>query len=170
MEQIGTNMKQFQLWKANDKLSTLFTLIDDEDFDFLTNHNWYSADNGRGKLYAYTMIEGKRMYIHNLLLPPPTKLLTVDHKNHNTLDNQRINLRLATDAQQSANRNKRSDNISGYKGVYWKSTRNCWIAQIGCKGIRRHLGEFATKEKAALAYNKAALDLFGEFALLNEVL
>jgi hypothetical protein len=56
-----------------------------------------------------------------------------------------------------------------YKGVHWKKDKQKWAAEIK-KNYRKHrLGYFDIEEDAACAYNEAALELFGEFARLNEL-
>jgi hypothetical protein len=66
-------------------------------------------------------------------------------------------------------------NTSGAKGVYkyisnkWKNC-NKWKAQISFQGKKKALGYFDTKEEAQAAHDKAASELFGDFALTNEKL
>ncbi len=97
-----------------------------------------------------------------------------DHKNGDTLDNRRSNLRI-TDMEGNA-RNKLSPNqLAGrFKGIYWSRASEKWVAQIRagekCEGGRRkrlNLGHFAEAEDAARAYDAAAWEHFGEFAKLN---
>lgn len=78
----------------------------------------------------------------------------LDHINRVKSDNRLCNLREATPAQNSANRGTRSDNKSGFKGVYW--SRSGWVAVIGRNGTRRFLGRHPTAEAAAAAYMEAA--------------
>jgi len=85
----------------------------------------------------------------------------IDHIDRNPSNNKKENLRLATRAQNCVN--KLTTSISGYRGVY-KNHINRWVARI--KG--KHLGSFVTKEEAALAFDKAAAELYGEFASLNQ--
>ena len=87
----------------------------------------------------------------------------VDHINHDSLDNRRCNLRVATIRQNAQNMRVRSDNTSGYKGVY-KHSKGGFVAQIWVKSEHRYLGYFATPELAHEAYCKAAEQYFGEFA------
>ena len=98
----------------------------------------------------------------------------VDHRDGNTLDNRRENLRVATAAQNVRNaRKKRSATTSRYKGVFFtrgrkgRSLSKPWQAQIRRGGKNRYLGCFETAEAAALAYDTAARETFGEFACLN---
>jgi hypothetical protein len=92
---------------------------------------------------------------------------TVDHINRDTLNNQLSNLRLATDSQQAQNRRLRSDNTSGYRGVGWNKGARKWRARITVDGKVIFIGDFADKEEAARAYDAAAIEHFGEFAVLN---
>jgi hypothetical protein len=93
----------------------------------------------------------------------------VDHINLNTLDNRKCNLRLASHQENIWNRAKTSRNTVGYKGVYRCSGSRRFRAMIQKNGNLRHLGCFDTREEAAIAYNHAAIEAFGEFANLNAV-
>lgn len=89
-----------------------------------------------------------------------------DHENCNTLDNRRRNLRIATNSQNGANRERLSNNTSGYKGVSWDKRRRKWHAYIYFNKKQIHLGFFDTAEQAYEAYCAAAIRLHGEFARL----
>jgi hypothetical protein len=91
--------------------------------------------------------------------------LLVDHKNHDTLDNRRCNLRICTRSQNQANALKRPN--SRFKGL--KRAGKKWKAEIQCDKRTYSLGTFDNEIQAALAYNKKAMELFGEFACLNKV-
>lgn len=91
----------------------------------------------------------------------------VDHINNNGLDNRRSNLRLSTIAQNQHNAKISSANSSGYKGVSFDRKDRKWAANItkNCKLLS--LGRFTSIVDAALAYDKAAVRLRGEFAKTN---
>lgn len=95
----------------------------------------------------------------------------VDHINMDTLDNRRANLRIANRTQQRANQQKRRDAVmSCFKGVYkmpklrsGQSRKKPWQVRCG----RHHIGYYATEIEAAVAYDRAARTVFGEFARTN---
>ena len=90
-----------------------------------------------------------------------------EHKNRSTLDNRRLNLRVASRSQNLANRPPQKNSTSGYKGVFWHK-RDCkWHVHIQKDRKNRHLGCFTDKIEAAMVYDAAARELFGEFAWLN---
>jgi hypothetical protein len=109
------------------------------------------------------------VYMHRLVIGagPGDK---VDHVNRDGLDNRRINLRLATSSQNSANRiadRRRNGTSSAYKGVSWDKSRQRWTTYITVDGHHRHLGRYATELEAAAAYDAAAEEAWGDFARLN---
>jgi len=92
----------------------------------------------------------------------------VHHKNHDPLDNRRENLTLCTNAENNRHRYRQSNNTSGYKGVS-QHVSGLWKAYIKLNGKQHTEGYHKTKEGAARAYNRMAIEHYGEFALLNEV-
>lgn len=145
----------------------LVALVDDGDYERVTSvGKWYANPSDR-TFYARKNFwrDGRCVSVrmHTLI----TGLRLVDHANGNGLDNQRTNLRAATSSQNSMNRQLRSDNTSGFKGVTMHSQSGRWRAQINRAGEKYLLGAFDTPEDAARAYDLAARQLFGEFARLN---
>lgn len=120
--------------------------------------------------YVTVRINKKIISLHRIIINAPDGML-VDHANRNSLDNRKCNLRLATRSQNMGNRISRIG-ASKYKGVHWRPSMSKWRAQItaGAKGDKQlKLGNFDTEDEAALAYNAAALEKWGEYAFLNEV-
>ena len=108
-----------------------------------------------------------------LIIDCPNYLIP-DHKDLNSLNNQRENLRACTHSQNLQNRNKpcNRNSTSQYKGVYWRKDRNRWRADITLRDIfdqryTKYLGCSKIEKEAALLYDEAASEEFGEFARLN---
>lgn len=93
----------------------------------------------------------------------------LDHINGDRMDNRMCNLRAATVAENSRNGAIRASNTSGRKGVTWNRHTKRWQAQIGYAYGKRHLGYFSSLEAAAEAYDRAALELHGDFAKTNAI-
>lgn len=150
--------------------------MDDEDFALLSQWKWQAWQSHSGNWYATrTDTSGERpkgVRMHRFLLSAPIGVL-VDHRNGESLDNRRSNLRLVTNAQNCQNRRHRASSIkrlSKFKGVTRKhgSERvKVWQARIYAENVMHHLGFFASEEEAARAYDAAAVRLHGEFACLN---
>lgn len=136
-----------------------FAKVDNEDFDRFKDINWHVSTRN----YVYNKKVG---LIHRLILNPPDNT-SVDHINNNPLDNRKQNLRICTQHQNTMNQSPQKGSSSKYKGVYRVTERRKWKAQIVCDGVHNSLGSFKTEQEAAKAYDKKALELFGEFAYLN---
>ena len=135
--------------------------LDRGDWHKARDYVWMLHEHG----YCWGYVDNRLVLIHRWLMGEPPGL-DVDHRNHDKLDNRRANLRVCTRADNMKNRRLRSDSVSGYKGV-GGSPKGRWVAKITSDGRRLHLGTFDTAEEAARAYDGAARELHGEFALLN---
>ncbi len=148
-------MKQIPLTRGK------FAIVDDEDFEFLNQWKWhYSVDIKKGNGRAANR---DRKYMHRILLNPPDKQM-IDHKNGNSLDNRRQNLRFCTVSQNMMNSKPPKNSKSGIKGVSWHDRSKKWLTKIKYNGKFIHIGLFDNKEIAGEFYKAASLDLFGEFA------
>ncbi len=153
-------MKKIQLTQGK------FALVDDSDFDFLNQWKWQFGAKGYATRLEGKRVNGsrKRVFMHKLILSEAgTK---TDHRNRNSLDNRRENLRIATHSENRRNAVARKGS-SKYKGV--TATKGKYLARIYGNGIRYNLGHFESEKTAALIYNMHAKALFGEFALLNKI-
>jgi hypothetical protein len=140
-------------------------LVSDEDYERAAQHKWCASKTRKGWV-ARARVNGSMIELHRFILNAP-KRSEVDHENHNGLDCQRHNIRLATRRQNAMNRRGRGK--SRFRGVDFDSKWNKWRACICPHRKNRFLGYFQTEEQAALAYNDAARECYGEFACLNDV-
>ena len=146
------------------------TTIDDVDADRAV-FNWHAHREGK-TFYAIRMArkpDGSRIAVrlHQEIAERMGIVGSPDHIDRNGLNNCRSNLRPDPKRRNNANQGIRSDNTSGYKGVTWHKRGGKWQAQIQVNGKRRHLGLFVDEIEAAKAYDRAALEAFGEFAVPN---
>lgn len=159
-------MKQIKLTQGQ------FALVDDTDYDWLSQWKWYAA-NWRGHFYAIRKSfseDGKQYSIYmsrQILGLEKGDLRQADHQNHNTLNNRRANLRICTHRENMRNRKSARNSSSHFKGVCWCKKEKKWQAQMGVNGTSKYLGQFNNSKSAALAYDRAAANEFGEFACLN---
>jgi hypothetical protein len=91
----------------------------------------------------------------------------IDHIDGDRTNNRPSNLRLATKSQNLANGSAYKSTATGFRGVSYRASHRKFCAQIQVKNQKRHIGYFDTPEKAAIAYDNAASELFGEFARPN---
>lgn len=147
----------------------MVALVDDEDFDTLSKWKWCAHYHKSGNVwYAERGENGKTVMMHRQLMANPHGML-VDHKDRNTLNNQKSNLRIATRSQNNANRKASKNNrTSKYLGVAFERDRRKWTARIRKDGVGYRVGHFSTEIEAAMAYNEAAIKMHGEFANLNK--
>src|ERR1700733_1474331 len=151
------------------------TRIDDEKYEIVSQYRWYVRETLREPVrrntgpYAFTMVGSKQagtrtsILMHCLIMGATG----IDHIDHDGLNNQRYNLRSATERQNNRNQRSRFGFTSEYKGVYWSRQKLRWHALITVNGDSRHLGFYVSEMEAALAYDDAALKWFGEFACPN---
>ena len=87
----------------------------------------------------------------------------VDHIDRNKKNNNLLNLRFCSNAENQNNIGIKGNNTSGFKGVTLKKQTRKWIAQITINGKRKQLGSFDTKEEAYGAYKEASKKYHGEY-------
>lgn len=145
------------------KLGSLIVLADASDFELLAPHRWY-ADKTRTLTYIKSSTGGR---LSRLIMNCPKGML-VDHCNRNTLDNRRTNLRVCTNAENTANRiGKRTS----FRGIHVETRGKVLKYRAQLKTNKKvHFSKvFLTEIEAAKAYNDLALKFFGEYALLNQL-
>ena len=147
-------------------------MVDDE-FAWLANYSWHVSGSGYAIHYVNKQDEQfwqqpvkTAIHMHRIIagLKRGDKRV-VDHINHSKLDNRAENLRICTSAENLRNQTSKKR----YKGVFQLTgkRKKKWQSIIIFNRERHYLGTFATEAEAAMAYNEAATELFGEFACLN---
>lgn len=147
----------------------LVAKVDDDDFVKLSNFTWYASKNRKYYARRHQMINGKKskVYMHREIMEVTEPELFVDHIDGDGLNNTRANLRVASHSENLANVPKRNGTSSKFRGVNYKKSTGKWQVQIQHNNKLYWVGSFDSEIEAAKAYDKKAVELFGEFAQLN---
>lgn len=143
--------------------------VSPEDYPEVIKHSWALAC---GKYAIASFDSGRRrVYLHRFILGVTDPKIQVDHRDGDTLNCCRYNLRKVSQSQNSCNQRKRQKTSSRYKGVryFQRNKTNPWMASIKVNYRSIHLGYFPTEELAAKAYNAASKKYHGKFGHLNQV-
>lgn len=150
-------------------------LIDKEDYPRVKHFRWTLSGVTKKNRTRYLRThphrvgpsEGWVLILHHLILSFPEGK-QIDHINRNGLDNRKSNLREATHLENARNKVYERKANSGFLGVVPnKSKKRPWKVYISHFKQSIYLGSYETKEEAALAYDRKAIELRGEFAVLN---
>lgn len=146
---IGDRMKRIPLTKGQ------FAIVDDEDFDWLSQHKWYATWNKYTKSF-YAIRQSKSVNNKKYSIYMAREILGLnrgdkrqsDHIDHVTLNNRKSNLRAVTCQQNQWNQ-------KNPKGYYWHKANKKYMAQIKLHGKQIYLGLFRTADAAHNAYLRA---------------
>lgn len=153
-------------------------LFDKEDFEILDKYCWNVIQHGYLTANEHGNPKHKRPPIrqHRYILATHGLLdfddsnAHVDHINGNPFDNRKQNLRVVTRQENMLNQKLRVDNSTGHKGVSYNKRTGKYIASITRGHKTKHLGSYNTAEEAGAAYDKASIELFGEFTRAKDYL
>lgn len=143
-------------------------IIDDSDYPLVSRHKWYAIFDG-WNWYAGRKFNKRQQRMHNFLMRPPISVV-IDHRDGNGLNNQRRNLRICTRSENLHRMREKQPHSSRFKGVSWVKKNQKWRAQIRGNFSVVYLGLYEDEREAALRYDGAAMEYFGEHALTNKAL
>ena len=162
--QMGYDARKYNLYDLSQDYGIGYTpkgekfYFDKEDFPIVEQYNWCIDSLDR----VCSSTTRKTVYLSRLVMNAPDDM-DVDHIYHNRRDNRKNKLRICTHADNCKNNPVRSNNTSGYTGVWYSKNKNKWVAEIRVNKKKKHLGYFSNIEDAHIAYEKAKNEYFGEF-------
>jgi hypothetical protein len=161
------------------KKGEIFVVIyDEQDHEALIKYKWH-IKRSYNLLYAQASLRvsdlplGKKkgsIKMHRYILGVKDPNIECDHIDGNGLNNSRSNLRLCNHQCNSFNMRSHKDSLSIYKGAHYDTSIKKWRSRICVSGKSKYLGVFKDDVSAAIAYNAAAIEAFGEFAKLNKII
>ena len=161
IHQICTGLECRQITLACGRVA----LVDADQFDQLSVFRWHAHING-DRVYAIRRTGRVVTLMHRQIMGAKQSQI-VDHRNGDTLDNRRDNLRIVTSQQNSTN--QRPSGVVPFSGVTRRKGGR-YGAAIWPNGHNVNLGtNYPNAESAAAVYNAAAMVLYGEYARLNPV-
>jgi hypothetical protein len=150
--------------------------VDDEDYDLVSGFNWHVKQPVNGYCYAARSfrVNGKvkTQLMIELILGKTKPNECYFYWDKNSLNLIRTNISIADRKAQARYRKPDKNSTSKYKGVFKSKYRINYASPFrACVGVNggEFLGWFKTEIEAAKAYNEKAKELFGDFALLNEI-
>ncbi len=132
--------------------------VDDEDLEALSKSKWCYATVG----YAVSRSSGELVYMHHCIIGKPPAGQLLDHIDLNKLNNQKRNLRFVNHSDSLRNRARfnRLKVGSQYKGV--SKVGEKWRAVISIDGKPKHIGCYPTELEAAHAFDRKAIEVYGD--------
>lgn len=146
-----------------------WTLVDAIDAPWITQNQWYLSNQGyvvrgeRREIDGNIKLVNVRLHREILSLYEGNPL-TGDHKNRNTADNRRSNLRVITGAQQSQNLPALTGKSSKYRGVCWVKRYQKWQVNVEHQGKVHYFGRYTDEDEAGEVARQARLAIM-PFAL-----
>jgi AP2 domain len=159
----GALVKEIPL--SGDKGSGYVALVNDEDFDRVSPLAWWLSDRNPTKLQVRGAQGRTRILLSHFILPGHK---FIRHLDGDGLNNTRENLHPLTDPENGISQSLSKANTSGLKGVWWAARDKKWMAMVSCRPKHIHLGSFPDRETAGYAYDRKAVEIYGEHAMTNQ--
>lgn len=153
---------------------TIYSKFKSNNYDFIIDLEYLnliktlplSVSSINGYNYVMTRLNGKRVALHRVIANANDNE-EVDHKNHNTLDNRKSNLRIVTRSQNQMNKVKPKHNTSGYKGISYNDRDDVWRAYININK-KPIFKTFNTKDEAVEWRREMENIVYKEFRYAEE--
>lgn len=152
---------EFDVYDTNSEVNGHF-IIDAKDLQLVRYHKWRKDTNDH-IITGNCTNKNPRRELSRFLLNITDPNVKVDHKDCNTFNNKRNNLRVCTQQENAYNKSFMSNNTTGIIGVCWDKHRERWAPEIRSNKQRCHLGRYGKFEDAVYARYIAGKLLFQDF-------
>lgn len=138
-------------WTTNANEQFYFDL---EDYDKIKGYAWMSHKTKDG--YTYVASTSAHIYMHRLIMNCPEDFI-VDHKDHDTFNNRKKNLRISTVSENNVNSER------CYEAGIVQTSSGKYAATIKFNNEREYLGIFDSEKDALSARITKEKELFGRY-------
>lgn len=148
--------------------NSLFALIDDDDYPYISRFNWSISDG-----FVRSVFQTIQGWSHGINLAqflihkPRSSDFWLDHLDGNLLNFSKANLEYKRVGVKIHQKNKIPGTTSKYKWVYYDEKYNRWRAYISKNKKRYWLGSFREEEDAVKCFNRKSIELYGDQAFQN---
>lgn len=188
------DIKILPIWgglSSKNKHVKAITYVDAEVYPILSKIIWTlsgenyvgmkkTKDNVKLSGLDLSLLEDKQYRLHSFILGTVsglkvqpleiTRNFCIDHIDGDTLDNRRINLRIASTQQNNFNKAKTTNCSTGFKGVSFIASEGYYRAQITFNNRNYYIAKskyLQDVKKLAMMYDAVATVLFKDFAKVN---
>lgn len=126
-----------------------YSKIDIEDIDKISKFKWGIQHKGKYDYPVNHRVGLLHRYILNLKKGDLKGEFEVDHINHDSSDNRKINLRIVSHSENMRNQKIRNNSKSGAKGVILHKFHKKWVVTFRIKSeYQSQFGYFKNKKEA----------------------
>lgn len=109
--------------------------IDIEDYKLASKYKWRTVYKGPKPYLVTGNQKTPKEYFHRLVMGNP-KNMEVDHINGDSHNNCKSNLRIVLQSENALNKQKKSENTSGIRGISFNKKEQRWQCDFTCKKQR----------------------------------
>ena len=151
----------FAIMLVKTKNRYLKVIIDKEDISKVQQYTWHAKyQEDIHSYYVETnqkLQSGKFMLmLHRFLTDTTCKSKTVDHINHDTLDNRKCNLKVCSQKENNLNQAElHKNNKTGYRNISYQKMYDKFIVTLMINGKNKTIGRTSSLKEAILMRDKA---------------
>lgn len=153
--------ENYAIMYIKSKGKILQVLVDKEDIPKIKLYTWhakYQSDINNYYVETNQKVDGGKfmLMLHRYLMNVTDNSLTVDHINHNTLDNRKVNLRVCSQKENNLNQLElRRNNKTGYRNISYQKRYGQYIVTLMIDGKNKTIGRTQYLSEAVIMRDRA---------------